>query len=87
MTAKDLGKYKACLKEERLAHQKAKVELKRLERFVISCSDPLVRAIVINRYINGLTWTATAMKIGGNITADNCRKIVTRYLIRKNRKK
>lgn len=85
MTVKDLGKYQGYLKDEKTAHKKAQTELKKINRFVISCKDPLVRAIIINRYIKGLTWMATAMRIGGKMTDDNCRKIVTRYMMKINK--
>jgi hypothetical protein len=83
MTVKDLEKYQDYLKDENSAHKKAQIELRKLNRFVVSCPDPVIRSIIINRYIKGLSWTAVAMRIGGNVTDDNCRKMLTRYLMKK----
>ncbi len=80
---KDLEKYQKLLKEDKAVRDKAQKELRKLNRFIISCPDPVIRSIIINRYIKGLSWTAVAMKIGGNVTDDNCRKMLTRYLMKK----
>ena len=80
MTLEDLSGYQDCLKAEKNLHKKRRTELKKLTRFISSCSDPLVRSILIKRFIDGESWTSVAVKVGGNNTADNCRMIVSRYL-------
>ena len=75
----ELEKYQNYLKAEKTARRKAVRELKRLERFIAKCRDPHVRSIIIHHYIKGLSWTATAMKVGGDVTGDNCRMMVKRY--------
>lgn len=75
-----LNRYQKCLKAEKQMHQKSIAELKRLNRFIGSCRDPLVRCIMLNRFVKGLSWVAVAQKIGGNISADNCRMLTARYL-------
>lgn len=82
MTVNELQKYQECLKSEKDSHRRAQIELRKLNRFILSVKDPVVRSIIINRYIKGKTWVATAMCIGGNMTEDNCRKILTRYLMK-----
>ena len=86
MTVKELEKYRECLKSEKESHRQAQIELRKLNRFVSSVKDPIVRSIIINRYVKGRTWVATAMNIGGNMTEDNCRKILTRYLLKHGKK-
>lgn len=41
--------------------------------------DPLVRRILILRYVEGLTWQRVAVRLGGT-SADSCRMMVSRYL-------
>ena len=86
MTINELEKYRECLKSEKESHRRAQIELKKLNRYIISVKDPVVRAIIINRYVKGKTWVATAMCIGGNMTEDNCRKILTRYIMKHGKK-
>ena len=80
MTLKELNCYMDCIKEIKRLNTKARVELRKLNRFIYSCDDPLVRSILLNRFLEGYSWTAVANKIGGGISADNCRILVARYL-------
>lgn len=86
MTVKNLGKYRDYLKAEKIARRKAQIELRKLYNFVADIKDPVVKQIIISRYIEGLSWTATAMKAGGNNTPDTCRMILSRYLSKDKKK-
>ena len=86
MNISDLNKYQECIKGEKNLSQRRRVELRKLTRFISGCEDPLVRSIMIDRYIKGLSWVATAVNVGGNISDDNCRMIVTRYLKKINKR-
>lgn len=52
----------------------------RLENYISSIDDSLIRQIISYRYVNGLSWAAVACCIGGNNTADSVRKLHDRYL-------
>lgn len=54
--------------------------MKPIERFINECEDPVASVIMRHKYLEGLTWQQTAMRIGGNISADGCRMIVNRIL-------
>lgn len=54
------------------------------EKFISSVNDSLVRQILTIRYIEGLSWSRTALKIGGGNTPDSIRKMVYRYMERNN---
>ncbi|MBQ2277770.1 MAG: hypothetical protein II333_04295 [Clostridia bacterium] len=56
------------------------VECERLERYVNTVDDSLVRMAMILRFIDGLSWTAVAVQIGGGNTDDSIKKMVYRYL-------
>lgn len=58
----------------------AVVEYNRLTRFIAGVEDSLVRQILRFRYIDGLSWAAVAIRIGGNNTGDGCRMLVKRFL-------
>lgn len=60
--------------------QLAVVEYNRLTRFIAGVEDSLMRQILRFRYIDGLSWKAVAMRIGGNNTASSVKKKVYRYL-------
>ena len=57
-------------------------ERNRLERYINSIPDSLTRQIFSLRFINGLSWFQTAMRIGGGNTEDGVRKRVYRYIKR-----
>lgn len=57
-------------------------QMKVVERFISECSDPVAYTVMRHKYLEGLTWQQTAMRIGGNISADGCRMIVNRILKR-----
>lgn len=62
--------------------QAAFAEYNRLNRYIASVEDSLLRQILALRYVNGLSWTAVAMHIGGGNTADSVRKAHNRFLKR-----
>lgn len=63
-------------------HQQCLYERSRLERYISSIDDSLLRQIFTYRFINGLPWRQVAACVGGGNTDDACRKAVRRYLER-----
>ena len=55
-------------------------ELNRLERFIQSIEDPILRQIMTFRFVNGYSWIKIAYTIGGNNTPDGIRIKVMRFL-------
>ena len=80
MKYEELSGYQDAIKKTKFYNGRAKVELRKLDKFISNCKDSLVRKIIIERYLKGYSWTATANRIGGGITADNCRMLVVRYI-------
>lgn len=60
----------------------ALAERYRLERYIASVDDSLLRQIFTYRFINGLPWRQVAAGVGGGNTADGCRMMVLRWLER-----
>lgn len=56
------------------------VEYNRLNRYIASVEDSLTRQILTLRYVEGLSWTAVAMHVGGGNTADSIRMVHNRFL-------
>ncbi len=52
----------------------------RLERYIASVDDSLVRMAMTLRFLDGMHWRAVAMRIGGGNTEDSVKKMVYRYL-------
>ena len=52
----------------------------RLERYIASVDDSLVRMAMTLRFLDGLHWQAVAMRIGGGNTEDSVKKMVYRYI-------
>lgn len=59
------------------------VEYNRLNRYIVSVEDSLIRQILALRFINGLSWRQVAENIGGGNTADGVKKICYRFLDKK----
>lgn len=59
--------------------QKCWYELNRLNRYIATIDDSLIRQILILRYINGHSWQQIANVLGGN-TADSIRMTHNRFL-------
>lgn len=57
------------------------VEYNRLNRYIASVRDSLIRQILTFRFVNGLSWRQVAENIGGGNTAESVRKICERYLL------
>lgn len=68
--------------KERLLEERyrAAVSVKEAAEKYISSAPPRVQRIIRYRYIKGLSWDETAMKMGGNAAADSIRKEFYRYL-------
>lgn len=57
-------------------------ELNRLDRFIQSVEDPLLRQILTCRFVNGYSWRKIACTIGGPNTPDGLRIKMMRFLER-----
>ena len=58
-------------------------ELNRLDRYIQSVDDPLLRQIMTYRFINGYSWSKISYTIGGNNTPDGLRIKMMRFLRKK----
>ncbi|MFQ9681945.1 MAG: hypothetical protein ACLRZH_19265 [Ruthenibacterium lactatiformans] len=56
------------------------LEYAKLNAFINEIDDPLLRQILLSRYVDGLQWDQIAARIGGDNTAGSVRKIAERYL-------
>lgn len=56
------------------------LEYAKLNAFINDITDPLLRQILLYRYVDNLQWPQIAARIGGDNTAGSVRKIVDRYL-------
>lgn len=61
-------------------HQQCLYERSRLERYISSIDDSLLRQIFTYRFVNGLPWQQVAACIGGSNTADGVRMMCNRYI-------
>lgn len=59
--------------------QQCLYERSRLERYIASIDDSLIRQVFTYRFINGLPWAQVAACIGDGYTADSVRQIAHRY--------
>ncbi|MEG0944384.1 MAG: hypothetical protein RSD74_02090 [Angelakisella sp.] len=57
-------------------------EYNRINRYIASIDDALVRQIVTLRFVNGLSWVQVALHIGGDNTPDSVRMALRRYIHR-----
>lgn len=55
-------------------------ELNRINRYISSVDDPLIRQIIMYRFVNGLNWFQIEYHIGGGNNAECLRKKLYRYL-------
>lgn len=60
--------------------QKCWYELNRLNRYIDTIDDSLIRQIFRLRYVSGMTWQKVAKNMGGNNTADSVKKYCYRFL-------
>ena len=79
-----VGKYASELSDLKnlldLNIKKCFFELNKLDRYIQSVSDSLIRQIMIYRFINGYSWAKIAWNIGGKNTADGLRIKLKRFL-------
>lgn len=61
-------------------HQQCLHERSRLERYISSIDDSLLRQIFTYRFVNGLPWEQVAACIGGGNNAGNVRMLCYRYI-------
>ena len=54
-------------------------ERNRLERYISTIEDSLIRQIITLRFVDGLAWYQVAQQIGGN-TEDSVKKMCYRFL-------
>ena len=82
-----IGNYAAQIADLRslldLNLKKCFYELNRLDRYIESVDDPLLRQIMTYRFINGYNWSKIAYTIGGNNTPDGLRIKMMRFLGKK----
>ena len=55
-------------------------ELNRLDRYIQSVDDPLIRQIILYRFENNMSWNQIERAIGGNNNSESLRKKLYRYL-------
>lgn len=55
-------------------------ELNRLDRYIQSVDDPLIRQIILYRFENNMSWNQIERAIGGNNSSESLRKKLYRYL-------
>lgn len=55
-------------------------ERERIERYIASVDDSLIRMALTLRFVDEMGWRAVAMRIGGGNTEDSVKKMVYRYL-------
>ncbi len=55
-------------------------ERRRIEKYISSVEDYQIRLIMLLRFVDLLTWTQVAQRIGGNNTEDSVRKACNRFL-------
>ena len=58
-------------------------ELNRLDRYIQSVDDPLLRQIMTYRFVNGYSWSKISYTIGGSNTPDGLRIKMMRFLDKK----
>lgn len=65
-------------------HKQCLYERSRLERYIASVDDSLLRQIFTCRFVHCMSWVKVASKLGGSNTADGVRMMCSRYLKEKN---
>lgn len=60
------------------------IEYNRLNRYIATINDTLIRQIISLRFINGLTWRNIAQHIGGGNTESSVRKTMERFFDKNN---
>lgn len=55
--------------------------------YILGCSDPFIRELMIHKFIELNSWEEVAVKVGGYNSAGSCRMLVMRYINRENKKR
>ena len=82
MTEENMGLYidlKKVIEEQQCQYICRQIEI---ERFIGAIDDLYMQRIISYRFIDGLTWRRTALKIGGGNTSDGVRMACNRFLDR-----
>lgn len=58
-------------------------EYNRLNRYIATVDDSLMREILTLRFVEGLSWEDVAYNIGGKNTPDSVRKACNRFIQKK----
>lgn len=61
-------------------HKQCLYERSRVERYISSIDDSLLRQIFTYRFVNGLPWEQVAACVGGRNTAETVRQAARRYI-------
>lgn len=61
-------------------HKQCLYERSRLERYISSIDDSLLRQVFTYRFVNGLPWEQVAACVGGRNTAETVRQAARRYI-------
>ncbi len=80
MTEENMGLYidlKNEIEKQQRDYLRRQIEI---EQFVGSINDLYIRRIISYRFIDGLTWRRTALKMGGGNTSDGVRMACNRFL-------
>lgn len=84
VSASDTEGYKTLIQEQiELIDAKTRQTIilyNRLNRYIATVPDSLMRQILTYRHIHGLTWKQVAARIGGGNTADSVRMMHKRFL-------
>ena len=80
LCAAELADLESVIREKLRA---ALAERCRLERYIASVDDSLLRQVLTLRFVSGLSWRKVADELGGGNTADGCRMMVLRRLERR----
>ena len=58
--------------------ERAETEAERIERYIADVEEPVVRMLMVERYVYGRSWRAAGQRIGWR-SEDAARKTVKRY--------
>jgi hypothetical protein len=75
-------KIKAKQTEDAEERAQLKRKISRIEKWISEVDDHLVRDIIVYRYEKGFKWAKISRLVGGDNTEDNCRMMVSRYLLK-----
>ena len=76
----DWCKHAQCDEDELSEYKRLEKKIARIEKWIDEIDDPLVKDIIVYRFVKGFRWAKVAYLVGGDNTEDGVRMIVTRYL-------